>query len=277
MRAKRRCAVAADVGLQVAVDHQGQGTAHQAVQHVGLAVQRCAADAGRRVRHDHCVACVEELEGAGRHDQGQRKEAQALRFARVRAPANEVALAAAIGKPGRQRRQVGRPLPATAVSHDDVGQHAVQLAAQTTDEGRQAPARLQLPALRDRRAAGEDVGVGALQAEEGHLETQLQQAAWAAEVIVRGRRQKVDVACVAAQQRLHVVLEVFPAEAEAKSDAGDKVVDRGQEFVNRRGSAAQIRGEKVGTRGCQGCQSTDRTKRPSCWRRGDAPDGHNGN
>ena len=41
-----------------------------------------------------------------------------------------------------------------AVGDDDVGEHAVQFAAQATDEGRQAPARFQLPALRDRGAAG---------------------------------------------------------------------------------------------------------------------------
>ena len=163
-----------------------------------------------------------------------------------------------------------------AVGDDDVGEHVVQFAAQATDEGRQAPARFQLPALRDRGAAGEDVGVGALQAEEGHLEAQLQQAAWGAEVVVRCRRQQVDVACVAAQQRLHVALEVFPAEAEAKSDAGDKVVDGGQQFVDGHGSRARIHGGEVRIRGCQRRKPIGRSTRLSAWRCGATSQTHNG-
>jgi hypothetical protein len=174
----------------------------------------------------------------------QGKDAQTAGLDGVRTPPHEVAIGATSREPVGQGVQVCRPLVAPGVGHDDVAEHPVQLAAQAADERRLAPARLQLPAHRDRRAAGKDVGVRALQAEEGDLEPQPQQPAGCAEVVVGGGGQQVHVGGVAVQQGLNVAVETAAVDAEAQADSRDEVLSRREQFGDRQGGEAGVGGRE---------------------------------
>ena len=84
--------------------------------------------------------------------------------------------------------------------------------------------------------------VGALQAEEGHLQAQPQQAAWRAEVVVGGGGQQVNVGGIAVQQRLHVAAKAVAGNAEAQTYAGDQVVGGREQVGNLQGGEAGVGG-----------------------------------
>jgi hypothetical protein len=182
------------------------------------------------------------LQDAQRHDMGQGEDTQAARLDGVWPPAHEVALRAARLQPAGERLQIGRPLVACSVRHDEVAEHVVQLAAQTGDERGVAPAWFQLPPRCDRRPPSEDVGIRALQAEERDLKSQPQQPARGAEVVVGRGGQQVHAGGIALQQHQHVALEGFSVDAEAQPDSADQVVVGGEQLVDRQGSEAGIGG-----------------------------------
>lgn len=90
--------------------------------------------------------------------------------------------------------------------------------------------------------------VGALQAEEGDLHSQTQQAAWGAEVVVRGCGKQVDKAGVALDQRQDALIEGGAVGAMAQLDAADQLGVLCQQFVDRQSREAGV-GRRVGAAG----------------------------
>ncbi len=95
----------------------------------------------------------------------------------------------------------------------------MQLCAQPGDECRLAPAWLKPAALGDRRAPREDVRVRALQGEEACLQSNAQQIAASAEVVVGCAGEQMDEVRVAMQQRKDRLLEGAPIQSEGKLDS----------------------------------------------------------
>jgi hypothetical protein len=105
-----------------------------------------------------------------------------------------------------------------------------------------------LPTRRYAHASGKDVCIGALQAEEGSFETESQETAGFAEVIIGGCRQQMHAGGVAANQRQYFALEAVPVGAVAQLDARDQVRFAGQQFIDRQGGKSRV-GGGVGTDG----------------------------
>jgi DNA-binding protein H-NS len=104
----------------------------------------------------------------------------------------------------------------------DFGGRASQLCAQTPNESRQSPTRLQVPSHGDRGTPGEDVAVDALEAEKSHFQAELEQSARSAVVVFGRARQRQDVVGVAADEKQSLLFEGLRINAKAKPDSPDE-------------------------------------------------------
>lgn len=245
-------AVAIGAGEQIAVHDQRHGASHQFVQHVVLPVLRYARDAGHELRNHDRVAVAQHLHHFPWDDMGQREEAQPSGLARVASPAHEVADAGPLLEPGCQAAQEGLPFLARRRRHDEVAQRAVHLTAQAADEGGDAPARFELAPFGDGRATREDVCVRALQAEEGGLQAELQQATGGTEVVVRRGGKQMDEPRVALDQGHEVALEGGAVGAEAQLDPPEQRLMGAEDGLDRHGFEPGVRGCECAWGWCDG-------------------------
>ncbi len=234
-------AVTIRIGGEVAVDHKGERATHQLAENIVFAVEGDAADAGQQMGDDDGIAFGEMGHDLRRRDLGQHEETESAGFRRLRVPADEVAISLPARQPVTQGQQKWWPGFALFIRDDQVTHQSVQFAAQPRDEGRVPPSGFQLAACRDAQSAGEDMGIGSLQAIEGGFQAKPEQAAGCTEKIVGRGRQQMDTGGVTAYEGKDVVLEAGAIDAVAQFDAGDQLAFRREQIVDRQCGEAGVR------------------------------------
>ena len=201
---------------------------------------------GEQPLHDLGVGIHQPGGDLGGEDALQHQQAEGLVAGMAAlAPAEEIVLHPIGGCPVGEGLEQGAPGgPALAVRHRQVRDRLADVVTQPGESCRQAPARLQLPALGGAAVQGEDPPLARLGGVEGDLQPVAEEAPRPAVVVRLGGREQVDEGGVALHHGPHQGGEARVGEGQTVLQPGDQL-RLGGDDARRRGDRQALEERRV--------------------------------